>query len=410
MGSRSTRCAFAAILVVAVLAAAPAPSARAAVPAPLMPWGDGAEAEVHETFSGGEGKPAYDIHYRIEVKRRASDGRPLLLTSHFRTHEGGEVESPLNFAPPLVLERNGDLREVADLDGLVRQAEAVAKRQIGEGGEHARGARLGLANGLSDQLQRLATERYCDWMCAAVEAPEGFGQIGTSRRRVETGLIAVDVESMLYRRADETAPDARIQTVRTDVTTPVGGAEAASQQFAERAKAAGAEFPKASGDPGPKGDWKVIRMVTATLERPSLRPLTVEVRTQVGAESDAGSGSHKRYDFTWFVDDHRDHSRDPQAAAPEDARGDRPAAVAMRSPSPRYPPGAINQRHEGTVQLWVRVGVDGHALEVQLAKSCGHAELDASAQAAVRSWTFHPAQQGGKAVVGWLAVPVEFKL
>ena len=65
----------------------------------------------------------------------------------------------------------------------------------------------------------------------------------------------------------------------------------------------------------------------------------------------------------------------------------------------------------GTVLLQVLVGIDGRPLEVTVAQSSGHRELDEAARAQVlKRWSFQPATKEGKAVQAIGMVPIEFAL
>lgn len=81
------------------------------------------------------------------------------------------------------------------------------------------------------------------------------------------------------------------------------------------------------------------------------------------------------------------------------------------APPPVYPRKALIAGQTGTVILRVLVDVDGRPLEVSVAQSSGHRELDFAARRQVQSrWTFKPALQAGQAVQAIGLVPVEFKL
>lgn len=97
------------------------------------------------------------------------------------------------------------------------------------------------------------------------------------------------------------------------------------------------------------------------------------------------------------------------AAAPEDQGAPTPATRAPAgygalSPPP-YPKG---RKVSGRVLLQIKVGADGSAQEVKLARSSGDAELDSSTIAAARTWRFQPAVEGGEPVESWVQVPVDF--
>ena len=81
------------------------------------------------------------------------------------------------------------------------------------------------------------------------------------------------------------------------------------------------------------------------------------------------------------------------------------------APAPAYPRRALQQRLTGTVLLQVLVGIDGRPLEVKVAQSSGHRELDEAARAQVlKRWSFQPAMKNGLAVQAIGMVPIEFAL
>jgi TonB family protein len=82
----------------------------------------------------------------------------------------------------------------------------------------------------------------------------------------------------------------------------------------------------------------------------------------------------------------------------------------LKNPRPAYPSFARRQGWEGTALVRIQVLASGRAGAVNLAKSSGFEVLDAAATAAAKAWTFVPASEGGKAVNGWVTVPVVFRL
>lgn len=76
----------------------------------------------------------------------------------------------------------------------------------------------------------------------------------------------------------------------------------------------------------------------------------------------------------------------------------------------RYPPAAIRDLHQGTVQVLVLVRADGSAGRTLIRTSSGFPELDAAALDAVSAVRFNPATRNGVAVDSWVLVPVAFKL
>ena len=94
------------------------------------------------------------------------------------------------------------------------------------------------------------------------------------------------------------------------------------------------------------------------------------------------------------------------------AAGPSPMQLEYRlAPAPVYPRRALQQRLSGTVVLQVLVGIDGRPLEVMVARSSGHRELDEAARAQVlKRWSFQPASRNGQAIQAIGMVPIEFAL
>ena len=89
----------------------------------------------------------------------------------------------------------------------------------------------------------------------------------------------------------------------------------------------------------------------------------------------------------------------------------RPVPAAYRhAPVPRYPMAAREQGLEGVVVLSVLVRYDGRVDDARVAVSSGAIVLDQAALAAVRTWLFAPATQGGRPVESVVEVPVKFAL
>jgi protein TonB len=81
------------------------------------------------------------------------------------------------------------------------------------------------------------------------------------------------------------------------------------------------------------------------------------------------------------------------------------------APQPTYPAIAMRKGWEGVVLLRVRVGADGRPLAVEVARSSGHAVLDAAARRQVLArWRFQPALREGVAVEAIGLVPLAFRL
>ncbi|MGQ4583863.1 TonB family protein [Lysobacter sp. F60174L2] len=83
---------------------------------------------------------------------------------------------------------------------------------------------------------------------------------------------------------------------------------------------------------------------------------------------------------------------------------------AAASPPP-YPVRALRAGAEGTVLLEVLVDTDGQPLEVTIARSSGHRELDRAAlRHVLEHWRFQPAMRDGHAVRAIGLVPISFAL
>ena len=116
----------------------------------------------------------------------------------------------------------------------------------------------------------------------------------------------------------------------------------------------------------------------------------------------------------------------PMAAAPEAPPAPAPPAPAppppepktipstavryITPPAPNYPTASKRLREAGRVVLRVEIGSDGRARQVMVSDSSGHARLDESAAASVRSARFAPYTENGVAMVVWTLVPIEFEL
>lgn len=97
----------------------------------------------------------------------------------------------------------------------------------------------------------------------------------------------------------------------------------------------------------------------------------------------------------------------PIAAPATPPRSD---AAYLNNPRPPYPLAARRRGDQGTVLVRVLVTAQGLAASVSLEKTSGHPSLDEAALAAVKTWRFVPARQGGQAVDAPFLVPMPFKL
>lgn len=95
------------------------------------------------------------------------------------------------------------------------------------------------------------------------------------------------------------------------------------------------------------------------------------------------------------------------APAPQPPRVD---VSYLDNPAPAYPPLSRRLGEQGRVLLRVLVDAAGNVEAVEIQNSSGHRRLDEAAAAVVRRWRFLPARHGGRPVIGWALVPVQFEL
>jgi protein TonB len=100
----------------------------------------------------------------------------------------------------------------------------------------------------------------------------------------------------------------------------------------------------------------------------------------------------------------------PAPPAPEPVIAARADASYLNNPPPQYPPVALRQGWQGTVQLRVLVQPDGRPSTITLEKTSGKKVLDDAALAVVQSWRFVPSKRGDTAIEGWVSFPIEFSL
>ncbi len=85
------------------------------------------------------------------------------------------------------------------------------------------------------------------------------------------------------------------------------------------------------------------------------------------------------------------------------------APRALYTPDPDYTEDSHKEMYQGTVVLWLIVGVDGLPRDIRVSRPLGHG-LDENAIAAVSRWRFEPATKDGKPVAVQLNVEVNFRL
>jgi protein TonB len=85
--------------------------------------------------------------------------------------------------------------------------------------------------------------------------------------------------------------------------------------------------------------------------------------------------------------------------------------IAEKAPPPVYPPIALRQRVEGTVELNVFVDEKGQVIETQVVQGAGgRAGLTEAAVDSVKRRRYRPATKDGVPVKVWLPVRVMFQL
>ncbi|TWI04948.1 protein TonB [Luteimonas cucumeris] len=152
--------------------------------------------------------------------------------------------------------------------------------------------------------------------------------------------------------------------------------------------------------PLPPIEVPVVRTPPRT-QAPALQPRPDVVPVDAPIVSDLGTEA--------FVP-----TEDAGPVAP-DITGPGPVA-AMRleydeAPAPTYPRDALRQGLQGVVMLQVTVDVDGRPIDVVVAQSSGHRDLDVAArQQVLKRWRFRPAMKDGRAVQAVGLVPVDFTL
>ena len=85
-----------------------------------------------------------------------------------------------------------------------------------------------------------------------------------------------------------------------------------------------------------------------------------------------------------------------------------PSFAGNRPPS--YPAAARRNGWEGTVMLRLEISATGAVTKVEVARSSGHAILDAEAVATVRTWRGEPATHSGRPIPTTELLPVRFRM
>lgn len=82
----------------------------------------------------------------------------------------------------------------------------------------------------------------------------------------------------------------------------------------------------------------------------------------------------------------------------------------VASATPVYPPIAHRAGVEGSVTLYVVVGIDGRVEEVEVVKADPRGIFDRAAEESVRSWRYRPAMVGGRPVRSRFSQTLQFRI
>ncbi len=108
-------------------------------------------------------------------------------------------------------------------------------------------------------------------------------------------------------------------------------------------------------------------------------------------------------------DDPAEPSDAPAASEEAEDAADIVMPRVVSSVEAEYPPSALDEGREATVELFVTVADDGTVASAEIATSAG-ADFDEAALAAIRQWKFEPARRGDQAVQSRIRVPFEFAI
>ncbi len=86
------------------------------------------------------------------------------------------------------------------------------------------------------------------------------------------------------------------------------------------------------------------------------------------------------------------------------------SAAYLHNPPPPYPAVSRQLGEAGRVVVRVFIGLEGTALQAQLAVSSGYERLDAVALQTARRWRYQPGREGGIPKPMWFDVPIHFVL
>ena len=158
-------------------------------------------------------------------------------------------------------------------------------------------------------------------------------------------------------------------------------------------------------DPVPPIPVEIVRQPTPPTSQPVRQQTIAQQPTDIATPVLTETGSEQAIEST-VVDTGPAVDITPVASGPSPVQ-----LQYLSAPAPAYPRMAMKRGLTGTVLLQVLVGVDGRPLEVKVAQSSGHRELDEAARAQIlKRWSFQPATKDGLAVQAIGMVPIEFAL
>ncbi len=173
---------------------------------------------------------------------------------------------------------------------------------------------------------------------------------------------------------------------------PAGAGRATQSVAVPRADAHATE-----PEPNPRTDARPLTAVSPDAIAPALQPSEGAYTVRVDALAAVGSVASGGGRFPG----------PPGAIVPADV--DTPPAPAGRL-RPTYPLGARQRGEEGRVELEVAVDAAGIVTGVTITSSSGYADLDRTAEQALRRAAFRPARRGDQATAATVRLAVVFRL
>ena len=86
------------------------------------------------------------------------------------------------------------------------------------------------------------------------------------------------------------------------------------------------------------------------------------------------------------------------------------APPALRTPPPRYPAAAVEQKIEGMVILVIDIGAQGKPVAIEVERSEPAGVFDQAAIDAAWQWKFNPEIKAGEPVASRIRVPISFEI